>query len=326
MAAGKGILAADESTGTMVKRFEPIGVEQTPDNDQRYRNLLFTAPDIEKYLSGVILHDETIRQASSDGTPFAELLARRGILPGIKVDLGLLPLAECPNEEVSKGLEDLGDRLDEYAALGAHFTKWRSVIHIGDGLPTDRAIHANAEVLAEYAARVQEHHMVPMVEPEVLFDGTHTLARSGEVLRATLHNLFETLAVHQVLLQGLVLKTSMALPGKDSGTPLDANAIAAETVAALRDSVPAEVAGIVFLSGGQTPEQATENLNAIAQLGEQPWPITFSYSRAIEEPVLAAWAGKDENIAEAQRVLVEVLERNVAAREGRYTQAQRSNV
>ncbi len=318
MAAGKGILAADESASTMVKRFAPITIEQTPENDRRYRNLLFTTPGIETYLSGVILFDETIRQTSDDGVPFPQLLADRGILPGIKVDQGHRPLAGHPGEEVSHGLDGLAERLEEYVGLGAHFTKWRSVIHIADGLPSEEALRANAEVLAAYAATVQAHHMVPMVEPEVLFDGTHTLARSGDVLRATLRALFAALAERKVLLQGLVLKTSMALPGRGSGVPLEPAAIAAETIAALRESVPAEVAGIVFLSGGQTPTQATENLNAIATLGEQPWPLTFSYSRAIEEPVLAAWNGQDERVADAQQVLLRTLAQNVAAREGRY--------
>jgi fructose-bisphosphate aldolase class I len=221
-------------------------------------------------------------------------------------------------EEVSKGFDGLHDRLHEYYDMGARFTKWRSVIHIGDGLPTQAALDANAEVLAKYAKLVQMHDMVPMVEPEVLFDGTHTLARSGEVLRATLRALFLACEVQNVYLPALILKTSMALPGKDSGVPLVPEDIARETLAALNDTVPHEVAGIVFLSGGQSSEQATENLNEIGKLGTQPWPITFSYSRAIEEPVIAAWGGVDANTAVAQGKLCAMLRNNALATKGEY--------
>lgn len=318
VAPNKGILAADESPATMQKRFAPIGLEPNPENNRRYRNLLFTAPEIEQYLSGVILYDETIRQASNDHEQFPKLLMGRGIIPGIKVDHGLEPLAGSEGEKVSKGFDGLHNRLHEYYDLGARFTKWRSVIHITDTLPTQAALDANAEVLAKYAKLVQMHDMVPMVEPEVLFDGTHTLARSGEVLRATLRALFRACDVQKVDLPALILKTSMALPGKDSGIPLVPEDIARETVVALNDTVPHEVAGIVFLSGGQSPEQATANLNAIGKLGTQPWPITFSYSRAIEEPVITAWGGDDANTAVAQDVLRVVLQDNVLARSGNY--------
>ncbi len=318
VAPGKGILAADESPATMRKRFAPIGLEPDPENNRRYRELLFTAPGIEECLSGVILYDETIRQSSESGVPFATLLAQRGIVPGIKVDQGLELMEGSEVEEVSKGFDGLHDRLHEYYDLGARFTKWRSVIHIGEGLPTQAALDANAEVLAKYAKLVQMHDMVPMVEPEVLFDGTHTLARSGEVLRATLRALFAACEVQKVELPALILKTSMALPGKESGAPLEAVAIADETLASLRETVPHEVAGIVFLSGGQTPRQATENLNEMGSRGTQPWPLTFSYSRAIEEPVIEAWCGDDANIADAQAVLLEILKANSAARDGRF--------
>jgi len=321
VAPGKGILAADESESTMEKRFAPIGVERTPENDRRYRNLLFTAPGIEAHLGGVILHDETIRQRSDTGVPFADLLTTRGILPGIKVDLGLEPLVNFPDEEVSRGLDTLDERLREYAAMGARFTKWRAVVRIGTELPTDTALRANAEVLARYAAAVQAAGLVPMVEPEVLYDGTHTLERSAEVLHRTLNTLFELLEAHRVSLPGLILKTSMALPGKDAGLPLDAHAVAHATMSVLHEMVPAAVAGVVFLSGGQTPLQATVHLQAMAHLAPHPWPLTFSYSRAIEEPVLAAWGGLDAEVPAAQAVLLRRLMLNAAAAEGTYTES-----
>lgn len=318
VAPNKGILAADESATTMQKRLDSIGVENTTENGRRFRGLLFTTPNVGEHLSGVIMYDATIRQNANDGTPYAQLLASKGITPGIKVDLGLVPLSEGSEEEVSQGLDTLDARLAEYYELGARFTKWRSVIRISDTLPTDEALRANAEVLAKYAVAVQAHGMVPMVEPEVLFDGTHTLERSGDVIQKTLQVLFDALEAHQVNLSGLILKTSMALPGKESGIPLDPDAIAGATVSALSASVPRAVAGIVFLSGGQTPTQATDNLNAIAQLGAQAWPITFSYSRALEEPVLTAWRGLDENVETAQSAFIDCLTRTVAARNGAY--------
>jgi len=318
VARNKGILAADESTHTMNKRLASIGVSETSESGRQFREILFTTPGIEQYVSGIILFDETIRQATYDGVPFSRLLENKGILPGIKVDRGLEPLPNFPDEQVSTGLDGLGTRLDEYYELGARFTKWRSVIRIGKDLPTNTALRANAFVLARYAATVQEHHMVPMVEPEVLFDGDHTLAQSHDVLLATLAIVFEELVAHHVDLAGVILKTSMALPGKDSGMPLDPLEVARATVHALREAVPTTVAGIVFLSGGQTPVQATENLYAIAALGKQPWPITFSYSRALEEPVLSAWMGADRNIPEAQEVFAKRLKLNVAARNATY--------
>lgn len=308
LAPRKGILAADESESTMKKRFAPIGLEASPENDRRYRDLLFTAPGIEQLLSGVILYDETIHQNALSGTPFPTVLAERGIVPGIKVDTGIVLMEGSEREEVSTGFDGLHDRLHSYYDLGARFTKWRSVIHIGDGLPTEQAIHENAVILAKYAKLVQMHDMVPMVEPEVLFDGAHTLTRSGEVLRATLDALFKELAIQEVDLPALILKTSMALPGKDSGTALEPTAIAQETVSSLRAAVPPDVAGVVFLSGGQSSEQAIENLAAITARGPHPWPVTFSYSRAIEEPVLAVWRGADAYRSEAQETLLHTLE------------------
>lgn len=313
VASRKGILAADESESTMKKRFAPIGLEANPENDRRYRDLLFSAPGIELFLSGVILYDETIRQTALSGTPFPTMLAERGIIPGIKVDTGLVLMEGSGCEEVSTGFDGLHDRLHTYYDLGARFTKWRSVIRIGDELPTDRAIHENAVILAKYAKLVQMHDMVPMVEPEVLFDGAHTLARSGEVLRETLRALFAALALQEVDLRALILKTSMALPGKDSGVALEPMAIAQETVASLRAEVPENVAGVVFLSGGQSSDQAINNLAAITAQGPYPWPLTFSYSRAIEEPVLATWQGADTYRSQAQETLLHTLARVAGA-------------
>ncbi len=319
VAPHKGILAADESATTMRKRLASISVAETPENGHRFRDLLFTTPNLGTHLSGVILYDETIRQNASTGIPFTKLLADAGVIPGIKVDLGLVPLYTGSLEEVSRGLDTLDARLAEYYELGARFTKWRSVIRITDTLPTEASLVANAHVLAQYAVAVQARGMVPMVEPEVLFDGTHTLEQSREVITRTLTILFDTLKAYQVDLRALILKTSMALPGKESGTALVPADIAAATVAALTQAVPAEVAGIVFLSGGQTPEQATQNLNAIAQLGTQVWPITFSYSRALEEPVLQAWKGDDAAGESAQAVFIKSLTDTVSARNGTYT-------
>lgn len=318
LAPDKGILAADESAASMGKRLKSIGVVDNEENGRRFRELLFTTPYVEEYLSGIILFDATIRQSDSAGMAFARLLETKGIISGIKVDKGLEPLPNFPNEEISHGLDGLRERLNEYYELGARFTKWRSVIRISDETPSDTALRANAHVLAYYAAIVQEHNMVPMVEPEVLFEGTHTLERSTEVLHKTLTILFETLQSYKVSLPGLILKTSMALPGSTSGIALESRDIARETVRVLKEAVPATTAGIVFLSGGQTPVQATENLNAIAQIGAMPWPVTFSYSRALEEPVLEAWRGLDENVEVAQKALHHRLSLNVAARKGMY--------
>jgi fructose-bisphosphate aldolase class I len=318
MESNKGILAADESKSTMSKRLASIDVEDTEENGRRFRDLLFTTPDVEKYLSGVILFDTTIRQTTSDGTPFAEYLASKGIVPGIKVDKGLQPLPNFPDEEISHGLDSLREDLKEYYALGARFTKWRSVIRIGDELPTDTALRANAHVLAYYASIVQENNMVPMVEPEVLFDGKHTLPQSAEALRRTLSILFETLSAYRVSLPSLILKTSMALPGRESGIALDPRQIAEETVLVLKDTVPSNVGGVVFLSGGQTPLQATQNLNAIGKMGEMYWPLTFSYSRALEEPVLEVWKGLDNNRVLAQQAFLHRLELSALARSGQY--------
>lgn len=318
MVQGKGILAADESERTMKSRLESIGVTATEENGRRFRDVLFTAPNMEEYVSGVIMFDASIRHNSDNGVSFSRLLESKGVIPGIKVDMGVEPFPNFANEEISHGLDGLRLRLKEYYELGARFTKWRSVIRISETTPSTVVLHANAQVLAHYAGIVQEQNMVPIVEPEVLYDGTHTIERSEEVITQTLSILFDTLKAFRISLPGLILKTSMALPGKETKTPNDPHAVALHTVRALKEAVPKETAGIVFLSGGQTPVQATENLNAIGGLGALPWPLTFSYSRAVEEPVLEAWRGNDEQKEEAQHAFTHRLALNVAARKGVY--------
>lgn len=316
----KGILAADESTRSMNKRLASIGAAETEEAARQFRELMFCTPGAGEYLAGALLYDATIRQNDAAGKPLPHVLETQGIIPGIKVDTGLVPLPNFPGEQVSQGLEGLTERLKEYYTLGARFTKWRSVITIDEAndLPSEQAVAANAHILTRYALAVQEAHMVPMVEPEILFAGTHTLTRSAEVLRATMDILFNELQYYGVALEGLILKTSMALPGKDSGTELVPMDVARETVQVLRDTVPKEVAGIVFLSGGQTPVQATRNLEAICKMHEEPWPMTFCYSRAIEEPVLEAWRGLPKNVPAAQEAFLHRLKLNSAARAGTY--------
>jgi fructose-bisphosphate aldolase class I len=323
MVPGKGILAADESASTVAKRLGSIELPDTEENERAFRNVLFTTPNLNEYLSGVILYDATMHRKTDTGLAFPFYLESKGIMPGIKVDKGVDSFPNAPEERISRGLDGLDARLKEYYALGARFTKWRSVIRISDETPTKVVLNANAHVLAQYAAIVQSNHMVPIVEPEVIFDEKytlekHTLERSAEVLTETLSILFETLTAYKVSLKGLILKTSMALPGRDSGIAIVPDAVAVETVKALKTAVPSETGGIVFLSGGQTPVEATQNLNAIASMGKQPWPMTFSYSRALEEPVLLAWKGLDENKTTAQQALLKRLSLNVAARNGAY--------
>ncbi len=305
LARGKGILAADESVGTCDKRFEKYGIAKTPEMRAKWREFLFSTPHIEQGLSGIILFDETIRQKTSGGVSFAEFLAKRGILPGIKVDQKTEPLTGSPEEEVTKGLEGLSERLAEYQKMGARFTKWRAVIRIGKGLPTPNCIRENARRLAQYAKKCQNAGLVPILEPEVLLDGTHTLARSEEVLTETLRVVFDEARKAQVNLSALILKSSMALPGTESGETATPREIAEATLRAFTASVPREVPGIVFLSGGQSSEEATIRLNEIAKLAlkqNAPWRISFSYSRALQDPVLAAWAGRDENRHKAQEI------------------------
>jgi fructose-bisphosphate aldolase, class I len=310
VADGKGILAADESSGTIARRFAGIGVESTPENRRAYREALFGAPDLEKYISAVILFDETIRQKMSDGTPMVEYLAKRGIIPGIKVDKGLVAFHPGSVEQVTEGMDGLGQRLDEYRELGARFAKWRAVYHIGPDLPTRKCIDVNAWLLSRYARICQDHGIVPIVEPEVLMDGDHTLERSAEVTRNVLHAVFDQLRFHEVDLRGMVLKPNMCTPGSkvfDSASPAE---LARATVEVLREFVPPEVPGIAFLSGGQTEEQATANLNEIASLGPHPWHITFSFGRALQASALRAWAGQAANQEQARRALLERASEN----------------
>ena len=295
----KGILAADESTGTIKKRFDTIGVESTEETRRAYRNLLFTAEGMEDYVGGVILFDETIRQAADDGTPFAELLARKGVVPGIKVDTGAHDLAGFPGEKVTEGLDGLRARLEEYVELGARFAKWRAVITIGDGIPTDACLHANAHALARYAALCQEAGIVPIVEPEVLMDADNTLEVCWEVTTRTLHETFDALYEAGIDLHGALLKPNMVIPGKGCSDQSSPEKIAEATVECFLGTVPAAIPGIVFLSGGQSEVQATENLNALNQIGG-PWALSFSYGRALQASALAVWAGDPENAEAAQ--------------------------
>lgn len=318
VAPGKGILAADESSPTIAKRFASIGLESTEERRRDYREILFTTPGVGEFVSGVILFDETIRQSAADGTPFPEVLRRQGVIPGIKVDAGTKPLAGFPGEVVTEGLDGLRPRLEEYAGLGARFAKWRAVIRIGDGIPTDFCIEANAHALARYAALSQEAGLTPIVEPEVLMDGAHTLERCAEVTEATQRALYSWLAAHQVVPEGSLLKPNMVLPGKDCPVQASADEIADATIAVLRRTVPPAVPGVVFLSGGMSDEQATERLNAMNARGPQPWQLSFSFGRALQAPVLRAWAGDDAHHDAAQTALLHRARLNGAARHGSY--------
>ena len=320
VAEGKGILAADESTGTIKKRFDSIGVESTEENRRAYRELLFTTPGANAFISGVILYDETIRQQSAEGTPLAELLADQGVIPGIKVDTGAKPLAGAPGEKITEGLDGLRERCAEYYALGARFAKWRAVITIGDGIPSDYCIDANAHALARYAALAQEAGLVPIVEPEVMMDGDHGIERCAEATEAALNALYRELHAQRVMLEGSLLKPNMVLPGADHATQASVAEVAEATVAVLRRCVPAAVPGIVFLSGGQSDTVATAHLNAMnAMDATQPWQLSFSYGRALQAPTLEAWAGKADNVAAAKDALYRRARLNGAARFGRYS-------
>jgi len=303
VARGKGVLAADESSGTCEKRFKSVNVECTEENRRAYRGLLFTTPGAEQYVSGVILFDETIRQKTNDGVPFPAYLAGKGILPGIKVDKGAQDLALCPGEKVTEGLDGLRARLAEYFKLGARFAKWRAVIAIGEGIPSHACLYANAHALARYAALCQEASIVPMIEPEVLLDGSHSVERSEEVTEATLRATYAAIAAHNVSVEHLILKTSMVVSGKDSARQAPVDEVAERTVRVLKRTVPAAQPGIVFLSGGQSDLDATAHLNAMNSMKGLPWPLTFSYSRALQNPALKAWSGKAANLAAAQKAL-----------------------
>lgn len=316
VAPGKGLLAADESMPTIGKRFDKIGVKSTEEHRRAYRDLLFTTPDLEQAISGVILFDETIRQKTSEGVPFPKWLKRRGIIPGIKVDAGTAELPGFPGEKFTQGLDGLRERLADYFKLGARFTKWRAVITIGDNLPTATCLEANAEGLAMFAALSQEAGLVPIVEPEVLMEGNHTLARCEEVTTETLRTVFSALARHRVKLEAMLLKSGMVLPGEKCRQQASPQKIAEATLRTFARTVPASVPGIVFLSGGQGPEEATERLAAICSAGLSPWTLSFSFGRALQDPALEAWKGKKANVRAAQAALRERALANHEALEG----------
>jgi fructose-bisphosphate aldolase class I len=321
LAGGKGILAADETPGTLTSRFTALRIESTPESRRDYREMLFTAPDIAATISGVILQDETIRQKGSAGVPLARLLSGRGILPGIKVDTGAKPLAGCPDETVTEGLDGLRERLAEYRTLGARFAKWRAVIRVSPSLPSQACIAANAQALARYAALCQEQGLVPIVEPEVLMDGTHTIARSEDVTGTVLHAVFDALCEQHIVLEAMLLKPNMVIAGKACSEPSGVADVANATLRCLSRNVPAAVPGIVFLSGGQDERHATAHLDAINRLkGAKPWVISFSYGRALQDPALLAWRGKSENASAAARALAKRARLNAAACHGAYTE------
>lgn len=315
----KGILAADESNPTLEKRFEGIGLESTEEHRRRYREILFTTKGIERAIGGVILFDETLRQSTRDKTPFATLLADRGIVPGIKVDQGSKALAHFPGERITEGLDGLRDRLVEYRALGARFAKWRAVIEIDSlDLPSRFAVRANAHALARYAALCQEADLVPIVEPEVLMDGSHDLDRCEAVTSMVLEEVFAELDAHRVLLEGMLLKPNMVVPGRNCPDRWSIARVAEATLRCLTRFVPAAVPGIVFLSGGQEAIEATEHLDAMNRLGPHPWAVSFSYGRALQAPVLAAWMGSEDRVEEAQRTFLQRCLANGLACEGMY--------
>ena len=320
VAPGKGILAADESSGTIEKRLKSINVPSTEENRRAYREVLFTTAGAGEFISGVILFDETIRQKTRDGRTFVEALEGQGIIPGIKVDKGAKPMANFPKEKITEGLDGLRERLVEYRKLGARFAKWRAVIAIGDGIPTDTCIASNAEALARYATLCQETDLVPIVEPEVLMDGTHTIERYFEVTQQTLESVFHALYEHRVVLEGMLLKPNMVLSGKECPKQASAQEVAEATVRCMKHVVPAAVPGLVFLSGGQTDQQATEHLNAMNQLPDLPWQLSFSYGRALQASVLKAWKGDSANVSAAQQAFHHRAMCNSKARFGKYTE------
>jgi fructose-bisphosphate aldolase class I len=320
VADGKGILAADESVATLTRRFDPLGIKSTEESRRAYREMLFTTSGAAEFVSGAILYDETIRQRSSGGTPLAEVLSRQGIVPGIKVDTGAEPLAGAPEETVTEGLDGLRERLAEYHGMGARFAKWRAVIRITDTLPSIACVVANAHALARYAALCQEQHLVPIVEPEVLMNGAHTIERCEEVTGAVLHAVFHALFEQGVSLESMLLKPSMVIAGKDCSRQASVREVASATLRCLRRHVPAAVPGIVFLSGGQKDRLATAHLNAINLLpGPKPWKLSFSYGRALQDAAMAAWHGRDENLKAGQQAFYRRARCNGAAARGEYT-------
>jgi fructose-bisphosphate aldolase class I len=319
VAEGKGILAADESNGTMNKRLEAAGVEPDEENRRALRELLFTTDGTADYISGVILYDETFRQSTSDGTAFPQMLEQQGIIPGIKVDTGAKPLAKSPDEKVTEGLDGLRERLEEYYEGGARFAKWRAVITIGDGLPSRYCVHVNAHALARYAALCQEASIVPIVEPEILMDGDHTIDRAEEVTGMVLSTVFGELREQRVLLEGMLLKPNMVLAGYDCADQPDDDEVAERTLRCFRRHVPAAVPGIVFLSGGQSDEDATNRLNVMNQRGPQPWQVSFSYGRGLQAAALSTWAGDSDKVEAAQAQYRHRARCTGAARRGEYT-------
>ena len=319
VASGKGILAADETVPTLTRRFNALGIESTEESRCAYREMLFATPGADEFISGAILQDETTHQKSSGGTPLAQVLSSQGILPGIKVDSGAKPLAGAPGESVTEGLDGLRDRLAPYHGMGARFAKWRAVIRITDTLPSRACVGANAYALARYAALCQEQHLVPIVEPEVLMDGSHSIARCEDVTAAVLHAVFDGLYEQGVLLEAMLLKPNMVIAGKDCPQQASVQEVATATLRCLRRHVPAAVPGIVFLSGGQEHRLATAHLNAINQLpGPKPWKISFSYGRALQDPALAAWQGRERDRRAAQQALYHRARCNGAASLGTY--------
>jgi fructose-bisphosphate aldolase, class I len=320
VAPGKGILAADESFGTIGKRFEAVGIETSEESRRAYREMLFTTPEIGEYLSGVILFDETLRQEASDGRRLSQVLEDQDILPGIKVDKSTVNMPLSPNEKFTQGLDGLHDRLAEYRELGARFTKWRAVITIGDGIPTRSCVEANAEALAMYAAFAQDHDLVPIIEPEVLIDGDHSIDRCYEVSEWTLHETFDEVRDHGVELSGLLLKPNMVISGKSASEQAGVDQVARYTVECLLRTVPPAVPGVVFLSGGQTDLQATQHLNAMNRLYEGlPWELSFSYARALQGQPMEIWGGSTDKVEAAQRAFRHRAKMNSAARDGRYS-------
>jgi fructose-bisphosphate aldolase class I len=320
----KGILAADESSGTIKKRFDSIKLESTEEARRTYREMLFTAPGAQEWISGVILYDETIRQKTKAGVPFPEHLTKLGIVPGIKVDTGAKPLAGFPNETITEGLDGLRERLVEYHKLGARFAKWRAVIDIADGIPTSFAIDANAHALGRYAALCQENDIVPIVEPEVLMDGAHSIERCEEVTDAVLQSVFDQLHAHRIFLEGMILKPNMVISGKKNTHRAGPQAVAEATVRVLKRHVPAAVPGIAFLSGGQSSAEATEHLSLMNKLGPLPWSLTFSYGRALQDTALKAWGGQAANFGAGQKEFAKRAKLNSLATTGRYAASMES--
>jgi fructose-bisphosphate aldolase class I len=320
VAKGRGILAADESTATIGKRFDAIKVENTEDNRRAYRDMMFTAPGMEKYTSGVIFYEETLFQKSADGTPFPELLAKKGVIPGIKVDKGAKDLANAPGETITEGLDGLRERLVKYREAGARFAKWRAVITIGNGIPSDYCIQTNAHALARYAALCQENDIVPIVEPEVLMDADNTIELCEDVTAVTLQTVFDELYRQKVALEGMILKPNMVISGKKCKVQADRKAVAVATLRTLKRYVPASVPGIAFLSGGQSDEDATAHLDEMNKLGGGPWVLSFSYGRALQAAAQKAWSGRKENVAAGQQAYIHRVKMNSLAATGQWEQ------